>query len=245
MASPLLSNFIDMQRTHCILFFILVLIFKTAVAQVPQKNFGPHSFNESEWLTLKKKIGNKKDYPPEFEQQILIALSFYPELKNTRITFRKRPRHGTAITRSAWGSVLLPPGKRSYVITISDTAEAALVPLLLKNLSFNVQVAVLGHELAHIVQYERMTTAGLLKYAVCNISALYIDRFEYSADAICIAHGLGYQLFDWSDYVRKKMNTVYWLGPDYLHRKKTRERYMNPSTILQRIDRDSLYNQLR
>jgi hypothetical protein len=131
------------------------------------------------------------------------------------------------------------------VITISDTVESALVPLLLKNLPYNAQVGVIGHELAHVVQYDQMTTAGILKYAVSNISARYIDRFEYNADAICIAHGLGYQLFEWSSYVRQKMNTVFWLGPDYVHRKKNRERYMNPATIIQRINNDPIYNPLR
>jgi hypothetical protein len=120
-----------------------------------------------------------------------------------------------------------------------------LMPLLFKNLSFNAQIALVGHELAHVADFSAKTTLQIIKHAVCNVSARYIDRFEYNTDAICIAHGLGYQLLEWSSYVRMKMNTVNWDGPDYAHKPKKRERYMNPSTILKRINEDPLYETIR
>jgi hypothetical protein len=229
---------------------ILVILFLlsfsgSVVCQAPRKNFNPDSLPESYFTELKKEYRNKKQYPPQFEKQILIALSYYPELKSTSINIRTRARHSPGSTRAAWAGLFETKEKRHFVITISDSTEPMLMPLLFKNLSFNTQVALIGHELAHVADFSTKTTFGFLKHAVSNVSAKYVDRFEYNTDAICIAHGLGYQLLEWSSYVRMKMNTVNWDGPDYAHRPKKRERYMNPATILKRINEDPLYRVIR
>jgi hypothetical protein len=190
---------------------------------------------------LKNKFGNKKKYPPQFEKQILIALSYYPELKNTAILFRIRTRHTGLNTRATWPGVFESPFKRHFVISISDSSENMLMPLMFKNLSFNAQVGVMGHELAHATDFLRMTTKQIIAHAVKNVSAKYIDGFEYNTDAICIAHGLGYQLLEYSVYVRKKMNREYWRGSDFAHHPMDIERYMNPGTILERINQNSIY----
>jgi hypothetical protein len=116
-----------------------------------------------------------------------------------------------------------------------------LMPLLFKNLPFNAQVGVIGHELAHAADFSAMTSLDIIAHVVKNVSAKYIDRFEYNTDAICIAHGLGYQLLSWSSFVRKRMNRENWDGPDYAHRPMTKERYMNPGTIIKRIEADPIY----
>jgi hypothetical protein len=212
-----------------------------AYSQTAIKKFVPDSLSKEYFAELKKEFGNKKHYPNQFEKPILIALSYYPELKNFPILFRTRKRHSIAVTRSTWTGVLESVRSRHYVITISDSTEPMLMPLLFARLSFNAQVALIGHELGHVVQYAAKTTGQLVKYVAGNVSAKYIDRFEYQADSICIAHGLGYQLLEWSSFVRKTMNTENWDGPDYVHRPKKRERYMNPSTILKRINEDQQY----
>jgi hypothetical protein len=116
-----------------------------------------------------------------------------------------------------------------------------LMPLLFKHLSFNALLGALGHELAHVADFQSKTTWDIIGHAVKNVSARYIDRFEFNTDAICIAHGLGYQLLEWSSFVRATMHTVNWLGPDYAHRPKNRERYMNPSTISARMKELPMY----
>jgi len=37
------------------------------------------------------------------------------------------------------------------------------------------------------------------------------------------------------------MGREYWRGPDFAHRPMTKERYMNPSTILKRMETDPIY----
>jgi hypothetical protein len=214
-------------------------------AQIPRKIFIKDSLTEDYFRELKKEFGNRKLYPQQFEKQILVALSYYPELKNTPILFRIRTRHTGLNTRATWPGVFESSRKRHFVITISDSSEDMLMPLMFKNLSFNAQVGVMGHELAHATDFLRMTTRQIIMHAIKNVSAKYIDRFEYNTDAICIAHGLGYQLLEYSSYVRQKMKRVYWRGSDFAHHPMDIERYMNPTTILERINRHPLYRDLR
>lgn len=213
--------------------------------QVTQRIFDPGNLPEEYFAGLRKVYANNKQYPLQLEKQILIALSYYPELKNTPIIFRIRPRHAIGLTRTTWGGLFESPALRHYVITISESTEPALMPILFSKQTFNAQVGMIGHELAHVVQYAMKTSVELLQYVISNISARYVDRFEYNADAICIAHGLGYQLLEWSQYIRKAMKAEYWRGPDYVHKPKKRERYMNPSTILSKINDDPQYRSTR
>jgi len=221
--------------------FIFFLSTGFVFSQQPRALFDPASLPDSFFVSLKNEYGNYKEYPAQFEKQILIALSFYPELKNTPIQFRTKHRHSTALTRSTWAGLFESRTRRHFVVTISDSTEAALTPVMFKNLPFNAQVGVIGHELAHAVDFSSMTTTEILWHGIRNVSRSYLDKFEYNTDAICIAHGLGFQLLEWSSFVRKTMNVVNWGGPDNVHRKNNRERYMNPSTIVARIKTDSLY----
>jgi hypothetical protein len=230
------------RNIQVILFAILFPSF--VIGQLPRKSFSPDSLPEDYFKMLRKEYANKKRYPLQYEKQILIALSYYPELKRTPILFRTKPNHSPGFTRVTWGGLLESPHKRHFLVVISDSTEDMLMPLIFKNLSFNAQIALIGHELAHVADFSTWKIVRIIKHVVNNVSKRYIDRFEYNTDARCIAHGLGYQLLEWSSHVRKTMNTENWEGPDYAHRLKRRERYMNPSTIEKRIGEDPVYKSI-
>ena len=92
--------------------------------------------------------------------------------------------------------------KREYIVTISNKTIKKLSPILFYNLPFNAQIGVLGHELSHIVTYINNSTLKMLAIPFGFLSRTYVDNFEYYTDFTCIQHGLGYQLLDWSKYVR-------------------------------------------
>jgi hypothetical protein len=100
-------------------------------------------------------------------------------------------------------------------------------------MDFNAQVGIIGHELAHVADFKQRSLLSLIGSGIGHIfSARYIDRFEFRTDSICIAHGLGYQLFSWSNFIRNTMHTKNWQGADNINKMPMmRERYMNPSTI--------------
>jgi hypothetical protein len=218
-----------------------LLMTGNSVGQIPEKEFHEHSLNETEFRLLKEKLSVNKIIPAEYEKPILIALSYFPELLNTAITFRVKKTRTPLSSRPAWTALLQSKRNRKYIITISDSTIAHLSPILFKQLDFNSQVGVIGHELSHIADFASKGFWGLTRIGFGNLSQRYLDRFEYRTDSICIAHGLGYQLLSWSIFVRKALMHENWTGADNIHSMMQRERYMNPETIRKRISANPLY----
>jgi hypothetical protein len=179
--------------------------------------------------------------PMQYEKQILLALSYFPELTDTHIKFRIRHAYTPLSSRPAWTSVISSPAHRTYIITISDSSMNMLAPLLLNKMDFNAQVGVIGHEISHVVDFSGMNMLSLFRVGAGNLSQKFLDRFEYRTDSICIAHGLGYQLLSWSNFVRKTLHHENYDGAGNIKKPMMRERYMNPATIRKRMRAISMY----
>jgi predicted SprT family Zn-dependent metalloprotease len=209
------------------IFAILLIIFsQQAVSQVIRKEFLPNDTINFE--LLRAEFGQNKTIPKEFEKQILLALSFYPELRNTKIVFKVKKTLIPLSSRPTFWSVFKRRKNRTYKISISSKTIAFLTPILLKNLSYNAQIGVLGHEIAHIAEYINKNAWQIIGMGFGQLSGKYIDKFEYATDMRCIEHGLGYQLLAWSVQVREKLQVKEWKN---VSAKSSSERYMNPETI--------------
>jgi hypothetical protein len=180
-----------------------------------------------------------KNIPIEFEDAIQIALQFYPELSKTNIKFRIRRNKSPLTARPAFLAVFRKPSKRKYIITISSYTNAKLTPILFKNLSFNSQVGVIGHELAHIDFYNSKRGIYFIGLALKHINKRAMDKFEFDTDKRCIDHGLGFHLLSWSMEVREKLDLKQWGGSN--SPKGKRERYMNPITIINYMNAIPIY----
>lgn len=151
--------------------------------------------------SLFDQFGTNKKLPLGFELQCLLALSHYPELKETHIEFVQEPSFLQLASRPDPLSVLLPWVERKYLVIISTEPEDD--PILLKNTPFNEQVGILGHELAHSLYYQDKNSFQLLKLAYqYQYDDAVRKQFEREADKTAIAHGLGYQLYDFAFFVR-------------------------------------------
>jgi hypothetical protein len=198
------------------------------------------AFHESEVVTFNQKLeaqsvnidslqrlyGNKKILPMGYERQALLALSYYPELVEVPIEFKlveakspfvSRPTVLTTLFRNA--------SKRHYLVLISTKSKGWLGDILIDDLPFEAQVGVLGHELAHTVNFVSRNFFKMMRVPIGNLSEAYLDKFEYETDQRAIQHGLGCNLLQWSLLVSSKIPKDYQNGP---------ERYMKPETI-QRI----------
>jgi len=200
------------------------------------------SFIETDTDTLGyfARFGKNKQLPKRFEKQTLIALSYFPELVNTKIDFiLNNDITPLASIPSVW-SVFKIPSDRTYLITISSQSIELLNPILLNNLTYNAQIGVLGHELSHVCDFQTWNLFDFIKHVLKNISSTYLDQFEYNTDKICIDHGLGYQLKAWSLDTRQKLGIKRFMSESDI--KNGRERYMNPNTIDRFMAQDTLYN---
>ncbi len=181
---------------------------------------------------VKQQYSYRKQIPAEIKESVLQALSYYPELKNVRIKFVIKKQYSTLTTRPSAISMLMPKGHRKYVITISDKTIPALTPLLFQNLPADAQIGVIGHELAHVADFANDSFAESIMKAAGHFSSSYLDKMEFNTDKICIEHGMGSYLDQWSSYIRDTLHTQYWRGSDYVKKGDDHfERYMNPGTI--------------
>jgi hypothetical protein len=235
-----------MQKVFKIIlcFTIIASFFNQLKAQEIVKSFHQNSLTNEEIAILKAKFENHKALIANYENQILIALSYFPELKNIKIKFRLKNRETPLATRPTVVSMFRSAKKRTYIITISRKSTNYLNTIVFKNLNYNAQIGVLGHELCHVSDY---LNKGFGK--MCNVAAIEIfskkavDKFEFNTDLNCIHHGLGYQLLDWSINVRENLKRVNWLGAVNLTADEKSERYMNPSTITTILSKHPLYQE--
>jgi len=178
------------------------------------------------------------------------------QLAHARIRFRVRHARSPLATNRDWMAFLWHFGRQAYIVTISDRTIPALSPILFDSLDDGAKLGVIGHELSHVSDFSRRNLFGWLSLGFGHLSSRYLDRMEFATDSLCIAHGLGCALLDWSLFVRHALQTHTWRGADNLpadgqppqskmtpalkmspSHKMSRERYMNPETIMARLQR--------
>jgi hypothetical protein len=211
------------------LFFILFSNF--CLAQQPKQSYTPTDITN---IQINNRDTLNKKFPSQYRNVILLTSLYYPELQGLHITFRIKKQRAPLSARPAFASIFKKPVNRKYLITISNHTLAKLKPIMLDSLSFNAQLGVMGHEMAHIADYNNRKTFYFIKLLLGHLSKKYIDAFEFENDARTIKHGLGYALLSWSKEVRLKLNLKQWGGaqsPEAPH-----ERYMNPATILKLLN---------
>lgn len=230
---------------------LVFLIFSLAAkGQEIKKHFDPEAIDSARFQYLLSEYGNNKDLPERYEKQALIALSYFPELKDIHIIFTFKNNKSPLLSRPKYiHALFVKPEKRTYFIEISNKPEAYLEHTLFANLSFNAQIGVLGHELSHICEFINLKGIQMFGLAVKTLSGKHVDRVEFETDKKTIDHGLGYQLLSWSLEVRMARNVEEWK-----RRKESiarnmgwyfRERYMDPDTIVELIDNHPKYQDVK
>ena len=172
--------------------------------------------------TLRLQFNNNKFFYEKYELQTLVALSFYPELKDTEISFRRRKLKTTMVARPKGINVFRAKGKRHYIIYINDYPSSKVSP---DSVSFNAQIGVIGHELAHLVDYEQTSSLKMLIVGFSYLNKKFRTKFERATDLRTINHGLLWQCYDFALYVHNSS-----VAPtEYINYKK--KFYMSPKEI--------------
>ncbi|RYY19226.1 MAG: hypothetical protein EOO04_22455 [Chitinophagaceae bacterium] len=137
---------------------------------------------------------NNKKIPAVIEKSVLKALSFYPELKNTRIkfVFKKKLRGSVMQAQPLFTSLLRHRTKRSYQINISALFRLTHTVTPIHQLPDEIMIGWIGHELGHIMDYESRSNRGLVVFGYQYLrSGNYVKKVEVIADTYAVNHGLG------------------------------------------------------
>lgn len=153
------------------------------------------------------------------------ALSYYPELWGKKIRLQYGNTRTTMTSRPRIFSVFRKRDKRSYKITIGNK-EGYKPARLVNTMPFNALVGVLGHELAHVLDYSDMsgwtvTWVGV-KYA---FSKKYRRQLEHYTDFLAMSKGLQWQVYHFSSYVVNEADV------DEAYRRYKLEIYLSPEQV--------------
>lgn len=155
--------------------------------------------------SLREKCSYRKTFLPEFETEIISTLSYYPELDSTRIVFKTAKIKASLNARPTIGSLLFRRrANRKYVIRIKPNTSDSVATL--DQVGFNGAVGVLGHELNHIIDYSNRGFFGIFARLFNYTNKKGKRRYEGEIDRMTVEKGLGWQLYDWEDYVLNKSN---------------------------------------
>ena len=128
---------------------------------------------------------------PKFKEVITKALGHFPQLKDIHIKFVEKKRfHFTVASLINRKSLFGPRAKRSYTIVINTKVPEEFDHGLFSKLPENLQIGMLGHELAHVVDYQQRNIFEVIKILIFYLIPSRKQKFERSIDTIAIKHGM-------------------------------------------------------
>ncbi len=184
-------------------------------------------FTPSQLDSIERKFGASVVILPEYRKPILTALSYYPDLIGVPISFEYSEEATTMASRPKPFSLLT--SKRQYCIYINKKKD--FEGILLADIPPEAQVGIIGHEIAHIAEYERRNLFGIIQLGTMYLTDKGKQSFEKETDRQTVERGLGWQLLEWAQYAMYDSPKA---SPAYKEFK--RRIYMSPKEILEYIN---------
>lgn len=204
------------------------------VSVKPVQNINKESI-QSNLEKVKRKYGTKKKVPEEILSNFYTAISYFSELKNVNIKVRYGNIKTTMQCRPRWDFIFHKKEKRSYVMYIGKKLKKGN-GILYRNLPLNAQIGVIGHELAHIIDYQSMNNYKLFRFGIDYLTSKKKKEIENRIDLIAIHRGLGYQIRDFSKYVFEES------GASFKYLQYKMKFYFRPSQIKEILMANPLYS---
>ncbi|CCH52945.1 hypothetical protein BN8_01990 [Fibrisoma limi BUZ 3] len=135
-----------------------------------------------------------KHIPSVIRKNVLIALSFYPELRTAsiRFVFKQSIRSSVMQAQPVVGSLLGNRNKRAYQINISAMFKLTHTAIPIHHIPDAIMIGWIGHELGHIMDYENRSTFGMIRFGLGYLfSPNYVRKAERVADDFAVKRGLG------------------------------------------------------
>ncbi len=180
------------------------------------------------------RFGHNKVFPALLREEILMALSYYPELYPTCIEFvlvEPYIKKSVMQAQPEFRSYFTPGKKRSYVIRISRYFKGGPDVLPIETIPQNVLIGWIGHELGHVMDYQERNFWEMARFGIGYLlSNRYLMRAERTADSFAISHGLGKKIMATKNFI---------LDHTYLperYKNKIRRLYLSPEDALLLIE---------
>ena len=184
---------------------------------------------------LTRIFGFNKKVPEEILSNFYTAIRYYPELKQVNIKVRYGNIKTTMQCRPRWDFLFHKKKNRSYVMYIGNKIKNGN-GILYRHLPLNAQIGVIDHELAHIIDYQRMNNRQLCRFGFDYLTSKKKREIENRIDLIAIHRGLGYQIKDFSKYVFEES------GASFEYLKYKMKFYFRPHQIKEILATSPVYS---
>jgi len=175
---------------------------------------------------------HNKRIPPSIELNVLKALCFYPELKNTCIHFLFKDNIKTSVMQAqpVFTSLLQDRRKRRYRINISECCKLINTSIPIEQIPDDVMIGWIGHELGHILDYERRSNAGMVRFGYRYFfSSAYVKVAERAADTFAVERGLGKYIIATKRFILDHAELP------QTYKDKIAKLYLSPDTIIEQV----------
>ena len=185
-------------------------------------------------LTSKERLQfcSNKRIPAVIEKNVLTALSFYPELKNTSINFIFKTDLKTSVMQAqpVFTTLLRSRKNRSYRIIISSKFRLIKDELPILQIPDEVMIGWIGHELGHILDYEGKTNKQLVSFGYnYYFNSTFVKHAEMVADSLAVERGMGNYI------VSTKRFILDHAGLPQAYKDKIARLYLSPDVIVEQV----------
>lgn len=176
---------------------------------------------------------NHKKVPDVIWREVYVALSHYPELKDTPIEFKfkKNIQKSFMQAQPKISGLLKRKKHRAYYIFISEKLKIEDEVFDVTTVPSDVLIGWIGHELGHIMDYRERSGMNMLWFGIKYLSSKsYIQEAERVADTYAVNHGMGKYIIATKDFI---LNHAH-LSQNYKARIKNL--YLSQEEIMMLID---------
>ncbi|MGJ8744981.1 hypothetical protein [Polaribacter sp.] len=167
--------------------------------------------------------------PVNIKEQVLVALAFYPELKNVNLEFKfkKSIKKSTMQARPTFDSFFRRKNKRKYVILISKKFKISDKQFLTTEIPKDIFIGWIGYELGHIMDYQNRDKLNLIWFGIKYLfSENHIVEAERAADSFAVKHKM-------EDYILKTKNFILNNADiSEVYKNRIKKYYLSPEEIM-------------
>ncbi|WP_222430237.1 hypothetical protein [Gillisia sp. Hel_I_86] len=174
-----------------------------------------------------------KIIPKSIADEVHVALSHYPELKDTPIEFRFKEKIKKSFMQAQpkFSGIFKNKKNRSYFVMISENFHIENESFAISEVPSDVLIGWIGHELGHIMDYQERSGFNLIQFGIGYLTShKFIKVAERAADTFAVSHGMGNYILATKDFIlnHAHLSTVY--------KDRIRKLYLSPEEILLLVD---------
>jgi len=170
-----------------------------------------------------------KIIPESIKDEVKIALSHYPELKDIPIEFRFKENIKKSFMQAQpkFSGIFKNKKKRSYFIMITENFHIENESFTISEVPSEVLIGWIGHELGHIMDYQERSGLNLIGFGISYLTShKFIKVAERSADTFAVSHGMGDYILATKDFILNHAHL------SKVYKDRIRRLYLSPEEIL-------------